>query len=213
MVAVPARLEVEHEADEGALKAGALAGVDGEAGSADFGGAFEIDEAFFFGDFPVGFEVVAGWLFAPGADDDVFGFVFAIGDGGVGEVGELEFDLVKAVFELFGLGFEVFDGLFEVGGLGFGGFGLFSFALAHELADGLADAIAFGLFLFEFDEDFAPMLVDGEELVERGFDAFAAGRGEHRFGVFADEFSVEHDGGNVPGAGRIPGSPVLRTNM
>ena len=54
-VAVLARVDVEHEVDEGALEARADAPVDGEAGAGDFGGTLEIQDAEFGAKIPVGF--------------------------------------------------------------------------------------------------------------------------------------------------------------
>ena len=92
-------LLVEHEVDEGADEARALAGIEGEPGAGDFGRSLEIDEAEAFGNVPVGDKGFAGGFCTVGAGDDVVVFVHAIGDGFVGEVGELEFDVVELGFE------------------------------------------------------------------------------------------------------------------
>jgi hypothetical protein len=47
-------VQVEHEADERALQPRACAHVDGEARAAELGGAFEIEDAEGFAEFPVG---------------------------------------------------------------------------------------------------------------------------------------------------------------
>lgn len=111
----------------------------------------------------------------------------------MGEVGEFEFEFVEFFFEFAGFGLEVFDGGFEGGGVGLGLLGFVLFALAHELADGLADSVGFGLFFLEFDKDVTPGLVGRQKLVDGGVDAFARGADPDSFGVFANEFAVEHD--------------------
>ena len=117
-VAVLGGVQVEHEADEGALEAGACAHVDGEARAGELGGALEVENAEGFAELPVGLGgEVEGGIFAPGFDGDVVGFGCAGGDfvaGEVGNAGERQahllvesggglVELVEAIFE--GAGF------------------------------------------------------------------------------------------------------------
>ena len=87
-VAVLLRVQVEHEADEGPFEPRARAHVDGEARAGELGGAFQVENAERFAEFPVrlGFEVEAGFR-APGFYGDVVGFGRAGGDFVAGEVG------------------------------------------------------------------------------------------------------------------------------
>ena len=91
-------MQVEHEADEGTLKARARAHIHGEASAGEFGGAFEVEDAELFANLPVrlGREGEGG-NFAPGFYRDVVGIRAASGDliaGQVGDAGERETKLL-----------------------------------------------------------------------------------------------------------------------
>ena len=107
-------MQVEHEADEGALEARACAHVDGEARAAELGGAFEVEDAELLAEFPVRlWGEIEVRLLAPGLDGDVVGFGCADGDfvaGEVGNAGEREAHLLvesgRGLVELVELVFE-----------------------------------------------------------------------------------------------------------
>lgn len=193
-------LKIEHEVDQGSNESGSVAGVDDESGTADLGSSGKVDHFQFGGNVVMGLEV-AGRLSAPVADFDVVIGGFAIGGCGVRKVGEFKFDGAEFFFEFFDPGFQGFDGLFEGSGLGFGGFGPFFVALGHELADGFADSVGFGEFVFEIVDGGAPFGIDTKEFIDRGFDAFTPSPFANEVGVFSYQFSIQHGLGFTFGSG------------
>ena len=128
---------VEHEADEGSFEAGTCAHVDGEARTAELGGALEVEDAELFAEFPVRFgSEIEVRLFAPGLDGDVVFFGLAGGDfvaRQVGDAGEGEAHLLVEC----GRGLvEFVELVFQGAGLVHHRCGVFAFALegGHLLA-------------------------------------------------------------------------------
>ncbi len=123
-------MHVEHEADEGTFEAGARTHVDGEARTAEFGGAFEVEDAELFAEFPVRFwGEVEVRLFAPGFDREIVFLGFAGGDFIAGEIGNAREGKAHLFVES-GRGFVQFvELLFEGAGFVHHGGGIFAFAL------------------------------------------------------------------------------------
>ncbi len=109
-VTVLASVKIEHEGDEGAFEFRAETAQDNESAGRDFGGALQVEDAEFLAKFPMGewrAGGLEGWFFAPSTDDFVVGGACAVGNGGVGQGGEIE----KKVLEFFvGLGDIVVEG-------------------------------------------------------------------------------------------------------
>ena len=173
-VAVLAGVEVEHEVGDGALEAGSLAIVDDEAGAGDFGGAFEVEDAEAFADFPMGEGgEVEGAGRAPGFFYGVGALVGADGDDVLGEVGDGLQDGAKLVVGGGGGGFEGVGLGFELGELGGEGGGVAAFAL--ELAEVGGELVALGFEGFGLGDGVAAAGVDGGEIAEDGCGVSVAG--------------------------------------
>ena len=111
-------MQVEHEADQRAFQPRARAHVDGKTRAAELGGAFEVENAERFAEFPVGLgrEVEFGIL-APGLDGDVVGFGDAGGHFVAGEVGHAGERQAQLLVEGGGGLVELVELVFEGAGL------------------------------------------------------------------------------------------------
>src|SRR4051794_369694 len=143
-VTVLARVQVEHELNEGALEPRTLAGEADEAAAAQLRGAFRIEQ---FqrgadGDVIADFSLEAR-LLAPGAHDRIVARFAANRRGGVREIRDLEEEILLLLFAdqrllvqrshlIAGLA----DAIFQLGG---------GFAAAALAADLFAESFAFGL--------------------------------------------------------------------
>ncbi len=136
---------VEEEVDEGALQAGTLALVDGEARAGNLHAQVEVDDVILLGQFPVGQGVFGqGRLHATHLDHEVVLGAVAFGHFVVGHVGDGVEQLLQVVGGLVHVGLQGLVGFFQGGHAGFGGFGLVLLAFLHQLAYGLGGGVHLG---------------------------------------------------------------------
>lgn len=101
---------VDDELDEREFEQGGFVFEVVEAGAGAVYAGFDIDDVEVFAEFDVVFWCeVELRFFAVGFDDDIFRVVFAVGDGFVWGIWDLEGEFVDLVFEGFDFGFEGFD--------------------------------------------------------------------------------------------------------
>ena len=168
---------------EGALEAGAVIPIEGEAGAGDFGGALEVEDAELLAELPVGLgREVEGGRRAPALHLDVGGFVAADGDGVVRKVGDGGQDVVERGVGGLGLLFEGGNAFLELEHLGgeqveFGlllrGDGAF-FLGSHERADFFAELVAAGERGLQLAGDGAAARFDLAEIAQDLFGVGAA---------------------------------------
>ena len=166
-VAVLARVEVEHEGDQGALQPGARSEVDREAGAGDLGAALEVKDAECRPQVPVrlGLEVERPRL-AHDLLNPVRGLVLADRDAGVGEVRQGQLDASQFGIDGGQAGLQLLDAGLAAPDLGdgLGGVG----PLLLELADLPAGVVAPPLEILHLDQLGAPLGVELQPGVQQG---------------------------------------------
>ena len=179
-------MRVEHEADEGALKARTGAHVDGKASARELGGSLKIENAESFADFPVrlGCEIEF-LLFAPGFDGFVVGFGDAGGDFVASEVGNAGEGLTELFVEIGGGLVELVELLFQGASLFLNCGGFVLFARLHECADLLRELVAAGFALLCERDGFATATIESAKISEQ-----SGGIGTTRAQLFFNQLQV-----------------------
>ncbi len=193
-VSVLLRMQVEHEADERTLEPRSGAHVDGKTRSAQFCGAFEVEDAERFAEFPVrlGFEFECG-LVSPGFDGDVVGFRFAGGNFVAGQVGNARERQTHLLVECGGGLVELVEFLFQ--GTRFVHDGRCVLTGFLECSHLLAQVIAARLELLGRSDGFATALVQGSKIAQErsGIGTAGAQFCFHSFEVATDKSQIKHD--------------------
>ena len=141
---------VEEEVDEGALQAGTLAFVYGEACAGNLHTQVEVDDVILLGQFPVGQGVFGQFgLHAAHLYHEVVFGRSAFGHFVVGNVGDGVEQLLQVVCGLVHVGLQGLVGFLQFGHTALGGFGLVLLAFLHQLADGLGQGVDFGEVVIE----------------------------------------------------------------
>ena len=199
-------MHVDHEADKGALHAGAHASEHVEARAGDFDAAVEVDHAGGGAQVPVRLglkvELARG---SPATDLGVIRVILAVRHALVRDVGDAGDQVEEGVLDLAATAVELGDAILVSRHLRLGGLGLVLLALAHELPDLLGDGVALGLELLDLGDDGAALLVELKEPLAVPMGVLAGlARLVNEVGVLADELDVEHAGSlllSLAGAG------------
>ena len=187
-------MHVDHEADEGALHAGAQATERVEARTGDLDAAVEVDDSQVRAKVPVRLclevELARG---APATDLRVVGVVLAVRDALVRDVGDGGNQVEELLLNLVALVVELGNTLLVGSDARLGGLGLVPLALAHELANLLGDGVALRLEPLDLHDDGATLLVKLEELLAVPVRVLTGlARLVHDVGILANELDVEH---------------------
>ncbi len=119
---------------------------------------------------------------------------FADGHAGVRQIGQLQHQGIALLLDLRDLFVQFCDALAHLPRLHFPGLGFRRLFLRHQGADLLGNAIAAGLELFDLRQDFSPLLIQAEELINLGLVIAAARRQAFpdEIGLFTNQFDIEH---------------------
>ena len=192
-VGVLARVQVEHEIDEGALEAGARAGVDGEPRPGDLRGPLEVEDPEAGSDLPVRqrLEVELPWL-APAAHLDVVLRGFPPRHALVRDVRDGQEPLLEGRIDRGHLRVELLDPIAEPPHLVDERRGVLLVLL--EGGDLLGSLVAPGLQRLDLAQHLAARFVEAVEFVEADLRAAVAERALEEIEMVADPRRVEHGG-------------------
>ncbi len=199
-VAVLSGVEIEQEADEGALESGSGPAIDDEGAAGDFGTGFEVEHAVGLpeGDVVFWCEVKAGCA-APAADLWVFLGSGTDWAGLVREVGQAKHDLTLLAVGVIGSLADFIEAVTDAPHLGFGGGGVEAVFAAD--ADVFGEPIAILLKLLALGLCRAASGIESKDLINDGTQSRIA-LGEALFDeirVFTQEADIEHRRRSVAG--------------
>src|SRR6185295_14319768 len=186
--------EVQHEIDKGALKQGAGAEVDGEAGAGELGTALEVEDAERRAEVPVGLGLEVELTGDPYRPLDAVGaLVLADRDAFVRQVRkslldrqQLRLDRLEARLQLLDTRLEPAHRRDLLGGVA---------SALLDLPDGAARLVALALEVLHLDESRAPFGVEPQPGVERRRVRIALEQTlAHLLGFVAEEVAGEHGG-------------------
>ena len=187
-------LGIEQEIDQRALEAGALPAIDDEAGAGGADAVIPVDQAVLEGELDVVLRLGEIGLVPPLADNRIGRFIGADGAGFVGEIWDIEQQIILLGGGVVRLRVERGDLLVDGADLGLDSGGVL--ALGFEHADLLGNRFPRVLELLFGGFKRPAGLVAGEHFVDKfpvvaaaGFEAVLNGGG-----VFADDADVEHGG-------------------
>ncbi len=189
-VAVLFDVQVQHPGDEGPLESGPHPFEHVEAGAGELHPPLEVNDVQGRAQVPVGQRLkVELFGLAPGAHHHVFALVAAHGHALVGHVGHLEHGLVQLLFHLAHLVVQLFDALADLPHLL--DEGLTPVTVLH-LPDLFGDRVAPGPQGLHLGEQFPPLLVQAQYLINGGCRIQLHQSFLDQIRVFADESQIQH---------------------
>ena len=185
-------MDTEHEVDQCPLEPGPGTGAEAEAGPADLGSAFEIQDAQVLSDIPVGLGFKGeGRGLAPGAHHLVVGRIFSHRHARVRDIGDFEHDGRQGLVRLAHPGVDILDGLRDAAHLL-----PFLFQVPARFPgarDLFGELVALGLELVGLLDEPAAVVIEAQEIFKiEGRAAIMQGL-LHEILILADEFYVEHE--------------------
>ena len=199
-VTMLARVQVEHEADQGALQQRARSAYHGEAGAADLCRSLEVEDAKLLPqlDMMARSESKAPWL-PPDAHDLVVGAVLPDRHARMRNVGDLVQERADGLLDHTQLAVELLDAIVQLPHLLLARFGLRLAAILHQAADLLRSEVLGMLELLRLGDQAASVHVEPGELIQGHFHPAVAKPPRDRLQVVTEDGGIQHGPGRKGG--------------